>query len=168
MEERSGKVMGLRVNCVGDRLARREATFVPVAVPRMHPLFNLEGDDPLDTADVLGRDWVAGPYRREGASTAAGLADDCSNPEARNLLLRLGVEEGKWAGLRSSWNDPAIGSVLVVNRRVADVGVDAVKGLSRLVQEVALPLMTEDLALRLGAEGDVAEAILQGIQTGWE
>ncbi|KAK1991923.1 hypothetical protein LX36DRAFT_662884 [Colletotrichum falcatum] len=172
--QRSGKAMGVRVNCTGDRLARREPALVPVAVPKTHPLFNLEGDDLLATANVLGKDWVAGAYRRGGGSSSssstttttmtAGLADDRSNPEARNLLLRLRVKEGKWAGPSSWWNDPAIGSVLVVDRRGSDLGVDAVEGLCRLVREAALPLMTEDRAPRAGAEDEVADAMVQGLK----
>jgi hypothetical protein len=53
LASRSGKVWGVRINCMGDQ-ALGKPELVSVAVPRTHPLFNLEGDDPLCIPDLLG------------------------------------------------------------------------------------------------------------------
>jgi hypothetical protein len=58
---RAGKVNGLRINCVGDQ-AQGNPSLVTVAVPKTYPLFNIEGDDPLDLPGRLKRQWVAKGY----------------------------------------------------------------------------------------------------------
>lgn len=82
-KERAGKTMGWRINCKHDRVTLGLGDMSPVAVPRAHPLFRLEGDDPLDIPIMLGFDWVAKVYNRSGKDEA-GL----ENEMAQLLLLR--------------------------------------------------------------------------------
>ncbi|PON20099.1 hypothetical protein TGAM01_v211022 [Trichoderma gamsii] len=76
-----------------DRVARGLGDMMSVAVPRAHPLFRLEGDDPLDIPGVLGFEWVMKVYDR-GGKDEAGL----ENEMARLLLLRATARDGKWEG----------------------------------------------------------------------
>ncbi|KZL84918.1 mynd finger domain protein [Colletotrichum incanum] len=162
MRERSGKVMGIRVNCLQDRSACAEPAFVPVAVPRAHPLFNLKGDDPLDAADVLGMSWVAKAYLHGAGRKQGETADGLVNPETRSLL-RLDVVHRKWAAMRAHWNDIAVESVLVVNREYGDVPVDAVKvSASWCGRRYLAPLMTEDQAGETGVKCRVIDVIRKG------
>ncbi|KAG6977853.1 Ubiquitin carboxyl-terminal hydrolase 19 [Fusarium oxysporum f. sp. conglutinans] len=48
LADRISKVVGVRINCLRDQIDRQEPQMVEVAVPKTHPLFNLEGDDPCD------------------------------------------------------------------------------------------------------------------------
>ncbi|KJZ71032.1 hypothetical protein HIM_09559 [Hirsutella minnesotensis 3608] len=121
LEERVGKVMGWRLNCANDQSTRNEPAMVPVAVPKAHPLFISEGDDPLKIPSILGFEWVVRAYSR-GQKEATEL----ENKMARLLLLRIAIKDGKWEGPRSHWNNPAFGSVLLVHRRRGEVKQDTV------------------------------------------
>jgi hypothetical protein len=85
MSERSGKIKGVRINCVGDVAGDPARHFVAVDVPRAHPLFMLEGDDPLDVANNFGESWAV--YRYAGYK-------DPNAPEAQNgfsAMLQLAI-----------------------------------------------------------------------------
>jgi hypothetical protein len=156
MEERIGKVTGWRLNCTNDQSTRNEPAMVPVAVPRAHPLFICEGDDPLQIPDILGFEWVARAYYR-----AHREATELENKMARLLLLRIAVKDGKWEGPWRHWNDPAIGSVLLVHRRRGEVKQDTVLAICKLIEDVVLPLMTDERAQRPGAEKEVTDAVIK-------
>jgi hypothetical protein len=64
MPEKSGKVKGVRVNCLGDQAGDPARQFVQVEVPLTHPLFSLQGDDDLDIIRNLDEDWAV--YRYAG------------------------------------------------------------------------------------------------------
>jgi hypothetical protein len=130
LADRARKVWGVRINCVGDQ-NRGEPELVPVAVPKTHPLFNLEGDDPFDIPDRLDQQWVAKAYSGKGRPDK--VQSDLANPLARLLLLQTSVEKGKWVGLRPWWHDPNIGSILVVARRFGDVTVGEVRAMCRFI-----------------------------------
>ncbi|KAG6977913.1 hypothetical protein FocnCong_v021692 [Fusarium oxysporum f. sp. conglutinans] len=54
LADRISKVVGVRINCLRDQIDRQEPQMVEVAVPKTHPLFNLEGDDPCDIPSLFG------------------------------------------------------------------------------------------------------------------
>jgi hypothetical protein len=47
--------VGTCVNCAHDRVSQGGMGSKPVLVPKMHPLFDLESDDPLPIPSILGR-----------------------------------------------------------------------------------------------------------------
>ncbi|MCJ1360495.1 MAG: hypothetical protein MMC33_010500 [Icmadophila ericetorum] len=161
LEDRARKVWGVRINCIGDQ-NRGEPELVRVAVPKTHPLFNLEGDDPFDIPDRLDRQWVAKAYSGKSRKSSPGEAEsDLVNPLARLLLLQTSVENGKWVGLRPWWHDSNIGSILVVARRFGDVEVDEVMNICRFIQQRIVPLMTDERALTLEGRQEVLAAITE-------
>jgi hypothetical protein len=168
LAERAVKVKGVRINCVGDQASRGEPELVPVAVPKTHPLFNLEGDDPFPIPDSLGCSWVAKAYGGGGkvqSSNPSGGDDhvrrDLENPLARLLLLQTSVTNKKWDGLRSWWHDPTIGSILVVNRRGRDIEIGEVRAMCRFIEQVVAPLMTEERALTPDGRREVLAAVTE-------
>ncbi|KAF2175412.1 hypothetical protein K469DRAFT_752133 [Zopfia rhizophila CBS 207.26] len=74
LADRAGKVKGVRINCLGDQTSDGARQLVQVDVPKTHPLFNLEGDDPLDVPEHLGWEWVVKSYtnRRESGTRDSG------------------------------------------------------------------------------------------------
>ncbi|KAJ6439230.1 chitinase 1 precursor [Purpureocillium lavendulum] len=157
MSQRAGKTMGWRLNCAMDQTMRGEAAIVPVAVPRMHPLFTIESDDPLAVPEILGFEWVARAYPRSRKEAVEPVA--LGNKVAHLLLVRIGVQDGKWEGPRSHWADPAIGTILLEQRRRGEVNKEAVLGVCKLIEEVVLPFMTVERAQSLGAEEEVADVV---------
>lgn len=79
---------------------------------------------------------------------------------ARLLLLRAEESDGRWVGVRSWLNDPAIGSILLVaksgNREIEG---DVVRGICDLIQDIVVPLMTEERALRSGGRKEIVDAV---------
>jgi hypothetical protein len=159
---RATKVMGVRINCVGDQ-ASGQPDMVPVLVPKTHPLFNLEGDDPFSIPDRLGRAWVAKAYggkpRRDCGDNPNDTQHDLENPLAQLLLLRTSVRDGKWEAPR--WHDLQIGSILVVNRRSGHVDVDEVRALCEFIRAKVSPLMTVERALTPSGRQEVLAAITE-------
>lgn len=54
IKEKRGKVLGVRVNCVRDQMASGVKELEEVLVPRRHPLFYEEGDDPSEVSERVG------------------------------------------------------------------------------------------------------------------
>ncbi|KID83165.1 hypothetical protein MGU_09528 [Metarhizium guizhouense ARSEF 977] len=153
LKDRSGKIMGWRLNCTADQ-ASGEAAAVPVAVPRAHPLL-IHADDPLQIPDLLGFDWVVTSYPK--GSRERGLASgELENRLARLLLTRITVKDGKWTKCWNHWKDPAIGTILLVERYRGEVEEKALMAVCQLIEEKVLPLMTDERALLPGAEEEVA------------
>lgn len=105
------KLLARRLNCVYDESARSEPAMVSVAVPKAHSLLIRENDDPLQIPELWGLEWVAKSY-----GPKHGVAPQLENKMARLLLLRIGVEDGKWTRARKGWNVPSIGIILLVHR----------------------------------------------------
>jgi hypothetical protein len=126
MNERSRKIKGVRINCVGDVAGDPSRHFVAVNVPRTHPFFMLEGDDPLDVANNFGESWAV--YRYAGYKNP-------SAPEAQNGVsewLQLAISEdyleSKDFGKVPEWRKPATtSSVLHVSPTNEDLDVRKVK-----------------------------------------
>jgi hypothetical protein len=155
LEDRAKKVRGVRINCVRDQEKQTGVDLVEVEVPKTHPLFNLEGDDPFAIPDRVGYPWVAKSYEggkrvvEGGEETDESMVDKgLANPLARLLLLQANeyisnTGEG-WGSIHSWWHDPAIGSILIVNRRWGDVTAKQVRGMCQFIEQVVAPLLTEE------------------------
>jgi hypothetical protein len=156
LESKGGKTVGIRVNCARDQVPQGGNDLAPVPVPKMHPLFNLESDDPLPIPEILGYDWVAKTYGG-GSGPTRGL----HNSLAQLLFLRLDVEHGKWVGPREKYGVDGVGSgsVLIVDRRKHEVIEEEVRSMCRLIQDVVVPLMTEDTARLSNGRRMIAEAV---------
>lgn len=140
MTRRTGKVKGVRINCIGDQARNSAREFVQVDVPRAHPLFMLEGDDPLDIAQNFYKNWVT--YRYAGYK-------DTTEEEAQNVsgkLLQLAVSED-WLTLDCWGTVPryrlryTTGSLLIVDRGGQDLDVRMVQAACRLMKEQVMPLL---------------------------
>ncbi|KAF4433435.1 hypothetical protein FACUT_8163 [Fusarium acutatum] len=62
LSDRISKVIGVCINCLCDQINRQELQIVEVTVPKTHPLFNLEGDDPCDIPALFGMDLIVKSY----------------------------------------------------------------------------------------------------------
>jgi len=138
LAERSGKVKGVRINCVGDQAGDPARQFVQVDVPKTHPLFNLESDDPFNIPNHLDLFWVAKSY----GAKYAGKPDLAENPMLRllQLLLASDYEEPNWGEVsrrRAAWEKE---SVLVVYRQ-GDLEVKMVKAMCRMIEELVISLV---------------------------
>lgn len=166
LAERLGKVKGVRINCVGGQIGRAESEFVQVDVPKTHPLFNLEGDDPLSIPEVLGWSWVAKRYGDRGKAGGCTESGDNEalisgdNPLARRLLTQATLQSGDWGGVRSWWQDP-LGSILIVNRNGYDLDVRTVRGMCAFIEQVVAPLMTEERGQSQSGRQEVIDAITE-------
>ncbi|KAH7182245.1 hypothetical protein BKA60DRAFT_589704 [Fusarium oxysporum] len=98
LADRISKVVGVRINCLRDQISRQEPQLVEVAVPKTHPLFNLEGDDPCDIPALFGVDLVAKSYsNNQSNNDETPPADDLQNPLAQLLLMTTSVKGGEWS-----------------------------------------------------------------------
>ncbi|KFY96143.1 hypothetical protein V500_02559 [Pseudogymnoascus sp. VKM F-4518 (FW-2643)] len=140
LQERATKVKGVCINCPADQVARQEDQFVLVDVPKTHPLFNLEGDDPFSIPDELGHGWVAKRYTPAKKLTSTPGSE---NPPARLLLLQAGLRSDVWGGVRSWWEGP-IGSVLIVDRHGGNLSLLLVRAMCSFIEQRIAPLMTDE------------------------
>jgi hypothetical protein len=156
LESKSGKTVGIRVIFARDQVSLGGIDMAPVPVPKMHPLFNLESDDPLPIPEILGHDWVAKTYGR-GSGPTRGL----HNSLAQLLFPRLDVENGKWVGAREKYGVDGVGSgsVLVVDRRKHDVSEKEVRSICRLIEDVVVPLITGETAKLSNGRRMIVEAV---------
>ncbi|KAM0724063.1 hypothetical protein Q7P37_000243 [Cladosporium fusiforme] len=153
---RSGKVAGVRVNCARDRATNGGIDLAAVRVPKMHPLFNLEGDDPLPIPEMLGHIWVAKVYGG-GSGPTRGL----ENSMAQLLFIRPEVQNGRWVGSQEKYGieGSVSGNVLIVDRTMHTVREEEVRSVCKFIQDVAVPLMTEEAARAPDGEDRIMGAI---------
>lgn len=153
---RSGKTVGVRVNCVRERDTPGGTEMMPVQVPKMHPLFNLESDDPLPIPDILGHSWVAKAYGK-GSGGTRGL----QNPMAKLLFTRLNVKDGRWVGAQEHHGieGEGSGSFLIVDRTRHEIREEEVRSMCKLIEDVVIPLMTEETAELSNGRQIITEAI---------
>jgi hypothetical protein len=156
LESKGGKTVGIRVNCARDQVPQGGNDLAPVPVPKMHPLFNLESDDPLPIPEILGHDWVAKTY-----GGGSGATRELQNSLAQLLFLRMDVEHGKWVGSRGSRgvDGAGSGSVLIVDRRKHEIEGEEVRSMCRLIKDVVIPLMTEEMARLPNGRRTIEEAV---------
>jgi hypothetical protein len=159
--DQAGKVKGVRVNCLGDQAGDVRDQLVQVNVPKMHPLFNLEGDHPLDIPECLGWQWVGKRYASRGGSSSrdSGEQSSVQNPLAWQLLLQVTGDDEEWGKIREHRLSYADGSVLVVDRRAKDLRVSAVRAVCRMIEQVVVPLVEQNSNNRQLGREKVLEAI---------
>jgi hypothetical protein len=129
LARRAGTVRGVRVNCTSDKADRGEPDLISVRVPKSHPLFNLEGDNPLRIPDALGLRWVWKSYTasRSHVDGDTSISEGLANPLASRLRLL-------------SWDyNPIVGSVLIVDRNCRDINPSAVRLVDDFIQARILP-----------------------------
>lgn len=160
LKERCGKVRGVRINCLGDQ-GRGKPDLEPVEVPKTHPLFNLEGDDPFAIPEVLNKSWIAKAYAGKPKDGTDDVQNGLQNPLARLLLLKTSIKNGKWQGLHPWWHDPNIGSILVVNRQGGDLTVGQVRDMCSFIRREVYPLMTGELAMSPDGEEELLAEITE-------
>ncbi|KAF9762083.1 hypothetical protein IL306_003565 [Fusarium sp. DS 682] len=158
LAERISKVVGVRINCLRDQIDRQEPQMVEVAVPKTHPLFNLEGDDPCDIPSLFGLDLVAKSYSSIQSSTGddgdddTPPADDLQNPLAQLLLMTISVKDGKWVRLPNYRRHLCHGSILFVCRSKWDIRIKDIHNFCNLIEEIAVPFICKEDAPGLGAK----------------
>ncbi|KJZ70306.1 hypothetical protein HIM_10313 [Hirsutella minnesotensis 3608] len=157
LADRISKVVGVRINCLRDQVDRQEPRMVEVAVPKTHPLFNLEGDDPCDIPSLFGLDLVAKSYGCNRSSAGndddddVPPADDLQNPSAQLLLMTTSVKDGNWVCLPSYRRHLRHGSILFVCRSKRDIKMEDIHKFCNLIQEIAVPFVSNENASDPGA-----------------
>lgn len=145
LADRTSKVIGVRINCRRDQAIRHEPQMVEVAVPKTHPLFNLEGDDPCDIPLLFGLELVAKAYDGSLCKEGNGPpSDDLKNPLAELLLTTTSVKNGEWVRLPSYRRHLCLGSILFVRRSKRDLHIKDVDALCNLIEEFAVPFMLKE------------------------
>lgn len=84
---------------------------------------------------------------------------ELENRLARLLLTQITMENGKWTRCWDHWKEPAIGSILLVERYRGEVNEKVLVAVCKLIEEKVLPLRTEERALLPGAEEEVASVV---------
>lgn len=112
-------------------------------MPKAHPLFNLESDDPLDIAQYLKMEWVVKGYRGKYGSC---IQDDgeqylADNPLVRLLLLQVQEKGEDWGEVSQRRLAHARESVLVVDRAKKDLTISMVQAMCQMIKEVVVPLI---------------------------
>ncbi|KAK8128933.1 hypothetical protein PG984_010041 [Apiospora sp. TS-2023a] len=156
MGNRSGKVKGVRINCIGDQQSGDDPAMrqdiVQVEVPKAHPLFTLGDDDPLPIPKRFGESWVACSYpqsRWRGEDTDA--QERAQNLKAKMLMRQITrplLTSGGSAMIPKSRLKWTTGSIFLVNRDKTDLDVRKVRAVCRLLEERVEPL----LGSRVGAD----------------
>jgi hypothetical protein len=153
LADRVSKVVGVRVNCLRDQIDRQEPQMVEVAVPKTHPLFNLEGDDPCDIPSLFGIDLVAKSYsNNQSSDDDTPRADDLQNPLAQLLLMTTSVKDGNWVRSPDYRRHLNQGSILFVSRSKRDIKTDDVHKFCDLIEEIAVPFILKENASIPGAK----------------
>ncbi|KAF2830976.1 hypothetical protein CC86DRAFT_366473 [Ophiobolus disseminans] len=158
---RAGKVKGVRINCLGDQAGDPSRQLLQVDVPKAHPLFNLESDDPLDIVQYLDMQWVLKSY---GGKHGSSIQDDgeqhlADNPLVRLLLLQVQEEDEEWGEVSQRRLAHARGSVLVVDRAKRDLEISMVHAMCRMIEEVVVPLIAANCNRGKRGRKAVLEAI---------
>jgi hypothetical protein len=141
MKDLTGKVKGVRINCLGDQAGDLAREFVQVDVPRTHPVF-LEGYDPLEIALNFDERWVVDRYNGYKDTSA----EEAQNTSGRNLQLSISermLESKGWGKVPENRVGYTTGSLLVVDRFRKDIDVSKVRAACQLVKEQVIPLLAK-------------------------
>ncbi|KAL3587959.1 hypothetical protein FPOAC2_13858 [Fusarium poae] len=148
LAQRTSKVIGVRINCLRDQIDRQEPQMVEVAVPKTHPLFNLEGDDPCDIPSLFGLDLVAKSYSSNQSSDGGNDNDDdddgLQNPLAQLLLISTSIKDGKWVYLPDYRRHLCRGSVLFVCRSKRDIKMEDIHTFCNLIEKIGVPFVLKE------------------------
>ncbi|KAK5660528.1 hypothetical protein OQA88_13077 [Cercophora sp. LCS_1] len=163
LADKGRKVRGVLVDCPADQKERREPELVSVYVPKTHPLFNIERDNPLEIPYLYGLSWVTKTSSAEPSPQDEGVHDDrtsLESPSARLLRPRTNIKNGRWESFSDGVLSKPTGSVLVVNQCGYDLKVEDVQDMVLKIKEFA-PLMTKEWAQVPNGR----EAVLDAIRT---
>jgi hypothetical protein len=153
MSERSGKVKGVRVYCLGDQAGDPARQFVQVEVPLTHPLFSLQGDDDLDIMGNLNQNWAV--YRYAGHQDPD--AEEDQNPNLNLLLFAVATHlmgSPAWGTIEDYYKPHSTGSLLVVDKTKHDLDVRKVQAICKLIKDWVVPMLPgEGREGRLGVLG---------------
>ncbi len=154
LADRISKVVGVRINCLRDQISRQEPQMVEVTVPKTHPLFNLEGDDPCDIPALFGMDLVAKSYSNSQSNDdEMPPADDLQNPLAQLLFMKISVKDGKWVSMPNYRRHLCQGSILLVSHRPKrDIRKEDIHNFCSLIEEIAVPFILKEDASGPGAK----------------
>ncbi|KAF4943179.1 hypothetical protein FSARC_14996, partial [Fusarium sarcochroum] len=153
LADRVSKVISIHVNCLRDQIDRQEPQIVEVTIPKTHPLFNLEGDDPCDIPSLFGIDLIAKSYSsNQSSDDDTPSADDLQNPLAQLLLMTTSVKDGKWVRSPIYRRHLSQGSILFVSRSKQDIKTDDVHKFCNLIKEIAMPFILKENASSPGAK----------------
>jgi hypothetical protein len=145
----------------GDILSRsgkaQRGRDVPVRVSKTHPLFDIEGDDPLEIPELFRLSWVAkayppGPGRRGLSEGSANSRASFKPLSARLLCLRIPVKDGKWEAFSSDPSGAPTGSILVVD-------VAAVRAMCRTIEQQVVSLITEERVQATNGREEVLDTV---------
>ncbi|KAK2926830.1 hypothetical protein FoTM2_013700 [Fusarium oxysporum f. sp. vasinfectum] len=161
LADRISKVVGVRINCLRDQIDRQEPQMVEVAVPKTHPLFNLEGDDPCDIPSLFGLDLVAKSYSCNQSSDGGNGNDDdddgLHNPLAQLLLMSTSIKDGKWVYLPDYRRYLCRGSVLFVCRSKRDIKKEDIHTFCNLIEKIGVPFVLKRESIRFWCKKEAAE-----------
>jgi hypothetical protein len=148
MEQRSGTVKGVRINCVGNVAGDLSRQYVTVNVPRAHPALMI-GDDLLDIPDNFEEGWVC--HRYNGFEDTS--SPDAQNPMGKMLMRAISAHyldeedySGKadWGGIPDWRQQNTTGSLPIVSRNRTDLLVSKVKAVCEFVKEEVIPLLADE------------------------
>jgi hypothetical protein len=154
IEEKGGKVWGVRINCHQDEYKRNRTALEEVLVPRRHPIFHEEGDDPLPVSEwmeqpICGKKYASRPPSKDPAVETHDVAAghlilggdkyDRRNGTMALLGMRLCGPPGQWHLPQDQWNGP-IGSVLLTCREGTHLTAAHVTQLRIFCGNVLLPM----------------------------
>ncbi|KAJ3453420.1 hypothetical protein MRS44_017667 [Fusarium solani] len=173
LADRTSKAIGVRINCRRDQATRHEPQMVEVAVPKTHPLFNLEGDDPCDIpfcrityrlsdTFLFGLELVAKAY--DGSlckEDNSPPSDDLKNPLAELLLTTTSVKNGEWVRLPGYRRHLCLGSILFVCGSKRDLQIKDIDALCNLIEKFAVPFMSKEDASDPSAEQRLLDQLKQ-------
>ncbi|SPJ88738.1 uncharacterized protein FTOL_12632 [Fusarium torulosum] len=145
--------VGVRINCLSDQIDRQEPQMVKVAVPKIHPLFNLERDDPCDIPSLFGMDLVAKSYG-SNQSSVGGDGDDDRTPSdglqnhlPQLLLMTTSIKNGKWVRSPEYRCHLHQGSILFVCRSKRDIKTEDIYKFCNLIEDIVVPfIFKEDIS----------------------
>jgi len=152
----AGKVKGVKVSCRGDRVVLGAEEFLSVDVPKSHPLFTIEGDDPSPLSEMLYRPICAKLLPAHAAwRDMTALTDRFDNPIISILYADLSTTSEEFGRARRSLESP--GTVMLVDRNKRDLLPGDVQNICGFWTSKVSPLLADSAQL----SGQVAkEAVL--------
>ncbi|KAI9771045.1 MAG: hypothetical protein M1839_002981 [Geoglossum umbratile] len=160
MEEKAGKVKGVRVSCQGDIALLGAEKLISVDVPKTHPLFNIEGDNPFSLSSLLDRTICAKRYPVHPKLKGQDADEHLANPMVSTLFTELEVSREAFGKTRQRWQS-GVGSVLFVDRTGNDLLPDTLLDMCSFWESEVSPLLVEYLREdgQTVSKEDVLEAI---------
>ncbi|KAI9866760.1 MAG: hypothetical protein M1813_000702 [Trichoglossum hirsutum] len=160
MEGKAGKVKGVRVSCQGDIALLGAEKLISVDVPRTHPLFNIEGDDPSPLSYLLDYAVCAKRYPVRLELKGLDADENLANPMVSALYAKLEDSGEAFGKTQKQWQGK-VGSVLFVDRRGGDLLPSTLLHMFNFLESEISPLLAE--YLRRGGQTVGRENILEAV-----